>query len=146
MAEVLVVAELVQGAVTKPTCELVTLARRLGDPVVVLLGEGVEAVAGKVGEYGATRVLAVTDPAIEEYLVAPKADALAQVAESVGPAAVLITSTAEGKEIAGRLAIKLGSGLITDATDIAADGTTTQSVFAGNWIVTAAVTHGVPVI
>jgi electron transfer flavoprotein alpha subunit len=58
----------------------------------------------------------------------------------------LITSTPEGKEIAGRLAVKLESGLITDATDIAADGTTTQSVFAGNWTVTAAVTHGVPVI
>ena len=85
MAEVLVVAELVQGAVTKPTCELVTLARRLGDPVVVVFGEGAEAVASKVGEYGATRVLAVTDPAIEEYLIAPKAEALAQVAASVGP-------------------------------------------------------------
>ena len=61
-------------------------------------------------------------------------------------AAILITSTTEGKEIAGRLAVKLGSGLITDATDIAADGSTTQSVFAGNWTVTATVTHGVPVI
>ena len=86
------------------------------------------------------------DPAINDYLVAPKAEALAQIAETVQPAAILITSTPEGKEIAGRLAVKLESGLITDATDIAADGTTTQSVFAGNWTVTAAVTHGVPVV
>jgi len=64
----------------------------------------------------------------------------------VDPVAVLISSTPEGKEIAGRLAVKLESGLITDAIDIAADGTTTQSVFAGNWTVTAAVTHGVPVV
>jgi electron transfer flavoprotein alpha subunit len=42
--------------------------------------------------------------------------------------------------------VKLGSGLITDATDIAAEGSTTQSVFAGNWTVTASVTHGAPVI
>ena len=146
MAEVLVVAELVEGAVTKPTCELVTLARRLGDPVVVVLGDGAESVAAKVGEYGATRVLSVTDPAIDDYLVAPKAEALAQVAESVGPAAVLLTSTAEGKEIAGRLAVKLGSGLITDATDIAGDGTTTQSVFAGSYRVTASVEQGAPVV
>ena len=142
MAEVLVVAELVEGAVTKPTCELVTLARRLGDPVVVVFGDGAEAVAAKVGQYGATRVLSVTDPAIDDYLVAPKAEALAQVAESVDPAAVLLTSTGEGKEIAGRLAIKLGSGLITDATDIAGDGTTTQSVFAGSYRVTASVEQG----
>ena len=48
--------------------------------------------------------------------------------------------------MAGRLAVRLGSGLITDATDIAADGTTTQSVFAGNWQVKAAVSHGAPVV
>jgi len=59
---------------------------------------------------------------------------------------VLITSSAEGKEIAGRLAVKLGAGLITDATDVAADGSTTQSVFAGNWTVRASVGHGVPVV
>ena len=58
----------------------------------------------------------------------------------------MITSTPEGKEIAGRLAVKLGSGLITDATEIAADSTTTQSVFAGNWTVRASVTHGAPII
>ena len=97
MAEVLVVAELVEGAVTKPTCELVTLARRLGDPVVVVLGDGAEAAAAKVGEYGATRVLSVTDPAIDDYLVAPKAEALAQVAESVAPAAVLLTLDRRGQ-------------------------------------------------
>ena len=62
------------------------------------------------------------------------------------PAAVLITSNPEGKEIAARLAIKLGSGIITDATDVAADLTTTQAVFAGGYTVTAKVTHGVPII
>ena len=146
MAEVLVVAELVEGAVTKPTNELVTLARRLGDPVVVVLGEGAETVAAKVGEFGANRVLSVTDPALADYLVAPKAEALAQVAEAVRPAAILLTSTGEGKEIAGRLAIKLGSGLITDATDVSADGTTVQSVFAGSYRVTASISRGAPVV
>ncbi len=99
-----------------------------------------------LGEYGASRVLVVDDPAVTDFLVAPKAEALAQLAAASTPAAILISSTTEGKEIAGRLAIKLGSGLITDATDIAADGSTTQSVFAGNWTVTAAVTTGIPVI
>ena len=137
MAEVLVVAELVEGAVAKPTLRAAHPGPAAGRPGGRRLRRRRRGGGGKVGEYGATRVLAVTDPAIEEYLVAPKAEALAQIARAVGPAAVLITSTAEGKEIAGRLAIKLGSGLITDATDIAADGTTTQSVFAGNYRVTA---------
>ena len=146
MSEVLVVAELVEGAVSKTTLELLTLARRLGEPVAVVFGGGAEAAAGRLGEYGATRVVAVTDPAIDEFLVAPKAEALQQLAAAAPPAAILITSSAEGKEIAGRLAVKLSSGLITDATDIAPDGTTTQSVFAGNWKVTATVTQGSPVI
>jgi electron transfer flavoprotein alpha subunit len=146
MSEVLVVAELVEGGVAKPTLELLTLARRLGEPVVVVFGEAADAVMSAVGKYGAQKVLAVTDPAVDDYLVAPKAEALAQIAGNTAPAAVLLTSTAEGREVAGRLAVKLDSGLITDATDIAADGTTTQSVFAGNWQVKAAVSHGAPVV
>jgi electron transfer flavoprotein alpha subunit len=146
MSEVLIVAEHADSHIAKPAFELLTLARRLGDPVAVIFGESDDTVAKALGEYGATRVLRVTDPAINEYLVAPKAEALAQIAESVQPVAILITSTPEGKEIAGRLAIKLGSGLITDATDIVADGTTTQSVFAGNWTVAASVTHGAPIV
>ena len=146
MSEVLIVAEHADSHVSKPAFELLTLARRLGEPVAVVFGATDDTVAKALGEYGATRILSVTDPAIDDYLVAPKADALAQIAESVHPAAILITSTPEGKEVAGRLAVKLGSGLITDATDVAADSTTTQSVFAGNWTVTASVTHGAPII
>ena len=145
MAEVLVFVDHVDGAVRKPTLELLTLARRIGEPVAVVFGSAAD-LTDVLGEYGATAVLSVSDPAIEEYLVAPKAEALAQIVGERSPAAVLITSSAEGKEIAGRLAVKLGSGLITDATDVSADGSTTQSVFAGNWTVGASVTHGVPVI
>lgn len=146
MSQVLVVVELVDGAVGKPTLELLTLARRIGDPVAVVFGEGADAAAGRLGEYGATSVLAVTDPAVTDYLVAPKAEALAQIAASLSPAAVLVGSSAEGKEVAARLAVRLGSGLITDAVDVAADGSTTQTVFAGSFSVHASVTHGVPVI
>jgi electron transfer flavoprotein alpha subunit len=146
MPEVLIVAEHADSHVSKPAFELLTLARRIGDPVVVVFGEADDTVAKALGEYGATRVLTVSDPAVNDYLVAPKAEALAQIADSLQPVAILITSTPEGKEIAGRLAVKLGSGLITDATDIGADGSTTQSVFAGNWTVTASVTQGAPIV
>jgi len=146
MSEVLIVSEQVDSQPSKPTLELLTLARRLGEPVAVVFGETDDAITKTLGEYGATRVVFVADSSVTEYLVVPKAEALWQIAASVHPVAILISSTPEGKEIAGRLAVKLESGLITDATDIAADGTTTQSVFAGNWTVTAAVTHGIPVV
>jgi electron transfer flavoprotein alpha subunit len=146
MTEVLIVAEHVDSHVSKPALELLTLARRVGEPVAVVFGEADETVGKSLGAYGATRVLFTTDPAFEEFIVAPKAEALAQIAGRVNPAAILISSTPEGKEIAGRLAIKLGSGVITDAVDVAGDMTTTQSVFAGNWTVTASVSHGPPIV
>jgi electron transfer flavoprotein alpha subunit len=146
MSDVVVVAELSDGQPTKPTLELLTLARRLGDPVAVVLGDGASDAAARLGEYGAARVLSVVDEAFSSYLVAPKSEVLDQVVRGVDAAAVLISSTPEGKEIAGRLAVRLGAGLITDATDVAADGSTLQSVFAGNWTVKASITRGIPVI
>ena len=74
--------------------------------------------AEKVKKYGAEKVYVVDDAEIKGYLVAPKAEALQQLVEKASPAAVLIPSSAEGKEIAGRLAIKIESGLITDAVDV----------------------------
>ncbi len=149
MSTVVVLVEHTDGQVAKPTLELLTLARRIGDPVAVVLGAGAEAAAPQLGEYGATKIISVVDPALDEFLIAPKAAALAEVAGPLEPAAILITSTLDGKEIAARAAFKLGSGLITDAVDLeVADGEviTTQSVFAGNWSVKAKVTHGAPVI
>jgi electron transfer flavoprotein alpha subunit len=140
MSVVLVVTELADSNASKPALELLTLARRLGDPVAVVLGGGAEGAAQQLGQYGATRVLSVVDPSLSDYLVAPKAEAVAQVAAAESPAAILISATPEGKEIAGRIAVKLNSGLITDAIDIEQDGSTLQSVFAGNWTVQAAVT------
>jgi electron transfer flavoprotein alpha subunit len=146
MPVVLVVTELADGQPTKPALELLTAARRLGDPVAVVLGGGPEAAAEQLGQYGATRVLFVNDPALSDYLVAPKAEAVTQVAEAESPASILINATPEGKEIAGRVAVRLNAGVITDATDVAQDGSTLQSVFAGNWTVQASVTGRVAVI
>ncbi|RIQ30885.1 electron transfer flavoprotein subunit alpha/FixB family protein [Jiangella rhizosphaerae] len=146
MAEILVLVDHVDGAVRKTTLELLTLARRAGEPAAVFLGSGFDAARDTLGEYGAAKVYVVEAPELEQYLVVPKAEALAQIAQSSGAGGVLLTSSPEGKEIAARLAVKLGSGVITDAVDVTADLTTTQSVFAGGYTVTAQVTKGTPVI
>jgi electron transfer flavoprotein alpha subunit len=154
MSEVLVLVDHADGAVKKPTYELLTIAKRLGEPSAVFIGSpGAGAqVAEAVAKYGAEKVYVVDDAEIKGFLVAPKAEALQQLVEKVGdggPAAVLITSSPEGKEIAARLAIKTSSGLITDAVDVQpGDGApvTTQSVFAGNYTVQAKVTQGTPII
>jgi electron transfer flavoprotein alpha subunit len=155
MSEVLVVVDHVDGEVKKPTYELLTIAHRLGEPAAVFFGspDQGDAVAEKVKKYGAAKVYVIDDTQIKGFLVAPKAEALQQLAEQSsgggGLAAILLPSSFENKEVAGRLAIKIGSGLITDAVDVQAGSegpVTTQSVFAGNYTVQAKVTQGTPII
>jgi electron transfer flavoprotein alpha subunit len=101
-------------------------------------------------QYGAEKIYRVESADVSDYLVAPTAEVLATLVASAAPAAVLISSSPEGKEIAARLAIKTSSGLITDAVDVASgDGgavRTTQSVFAGGYMVQASVIKGTPII
>ncbi|MGW1274155.1 electron transfer flavoprotein subunit alpha/FixB family protein, partial [Streptomyces sp. NPDC002491] len=159
MSEILVVvdhADVPEGvAIKKPTYEMLTLAARVGEPSAVFIGPRAKAaeVADAVSRYGAQRVYVVDDEGLKGYLAAPKAEALQQLMEKASQSgalgAVLIASSAEGKEVAGRLAIRTGSGLITDAVDVEAsdDGpVTTQSVFAGSFTVRARVTRGTPII
>jgi electron transfer flavoprotein alpha subunit len=146
MSEILVLVDHVDGAVSKQTNELLTLARRLGEPSAVFIGSLGDAAATTLKTYGAEKIYTVDDADIKDYLVAPKAEVLAQLVEKTQPGAVLVTATAEGREIAGRLAVKTDSGVITDATDVQAGPVTTQSVFAGNFTVQAKVTKGTPII
>ena len=149
MAEVLVLAELdpAGGGVRKTTLEALTAARALGEPSAVVIGAPGTAAGVKdaLAEYGAAKVYVAESPEVEDYLVAPKAEVLAQLVAEKSPAAVVIPSSPEGKEIAGRLAIKTGSGFLTDVTEIAADGTATQVAFAGATIVHSQVTVGTPI-
>jgi electron transfer flavoprotein alpha subunit len=147
MSEILVLVEHADGAVKKVTLELLTLARSLGTPAAVWLGAGASTDAlATLGEYGADKVYVADSADLDDYLVAPKAEVLARVVVDSHAGAVLIPSSAEGKEIAGRLAIKTGSGVITDAVGVAADLTATQSVFGGSTVVKSKVSTGTPII
>jgi electron transfer flavoprotein alpha subunit len=146
MAEVLVLVEHDGGVVKKVTTELLTAARVLGEPSAVVLGSGAADVTAKLAEYGAAKVYVGESPDIDGYVVAPKAEVLAQLVRAKSPAAVLIAATSEGKEIAGRLAVKLESGLLTDVTSVEADGTAGQTIFAGGTLVRSRVRTGTPIL
>ncbi|MFD7576670.1 electron transfer flavoprotein subunit alpha/FixB family protein, partial [Streptomyces sp. NPDC059810] len=105
--------------------------------------------APPAGVPGPATVYVADGAEFTEQLVVPKVDALTQLAKEKGAAAVLVTSSGEGKEIAARVALRLGSGLITDAVELEAGENgpvATQSVFAASYQVRSTVTHGVPVI
>ncbi|WP_422752974.1 electron transfer flavoprotein subunit alpha/FixB family protein [Micromonospora sp. WMMD708] len=149
MAEVLVVVEATREfGVKKVTLEMLTLARGLGTPSAVVLGGpgAAEALAAKLGEYGAEKIYAAESEEIDGHLVAPKATVLAELVNRVQPAAVLLASAQEGKEIAARLAVKLDNGILTDVVGLDADGTATQVAFAGSTIVKSKVTKGLPLV
>ena len=101
MAEILVLAEHANGEVKKVTYELLTLARRFGEPAAVWIGAGADAGQAKLAEYGAAKVYVAADAELSDYVVAPQAEVLAHLVTAKSPAAVLVAATQEGKEIAG---------------------------------------------
>jgi electron transfer flavoprotein alpha subunit len=151
MAEVLVLAEHSGETVKKVTLELLTLARRFGEPAVVWLGGGADGGRERLAEFGAAKVYVADGEEVGDYVVAPAAEVLASLAGRVSPAAVLVAATGEGKEIAGRLAVKISSGVLTDVVGLTPgdDGSgpvAEQSIFGGAIIVQSRVRSGTPIV
>jgi electron transfer flavoprotein alpha subunit len=148
MAEVLVLVDSADGTVKKATFELLTAARSIGEASAVVIGSPgtAAAVKSQLAEYGAAKVYVVESDDVLGYSVAPKAEALAAVAAQASPAAVLVSSSAENKEVAARLAFKLGSGILVDAVAVDGDANATQSIFGGAITVQSKVSTGIPVI
>ncbi len=146
MTEVLVLVDHRDGVVSKGTLEALTKARELGEPVAVLCGGGIDVARTALAEYGAATVCLAGDEALDRHPVAPVVSVLADLVVQRAPRAVLVVATPEGKEIAGRLAVRLGSGVLTDVVGIGADLVCEQLIFGGSTSVRSAVTRGTPVI
>ncbi|MFQ6327923.1 electron transfer flavoprotein subunit alpha/FixB family protein [Nocardia sp. CWNU-33] len=148
MAEVLVLVEHADGAIKKVSTELLTAARTLGEPAAVVLGSAGtgEKLADALAAAGAEKIYIAESDDVENFLVTPKVDVLAALSESASPAAVIVAATAEGKEVSGRLAARIGSGLLVDVIDVKADGSAVHSIFGGAFTVDAKATGDVPVI
>ncbi|HEX6469059.1 MAG TPA: electron transfer flavoprotein subunit alpha/FixB family protein [Streptosporangiaceae bacterium] len=146
MAEILVLVDHLDGEIKKVTLELLTLARRHGEPAAVWIGQGYADAKDRLAEYGAAKVYVADDEELTSYVVAPKAELLASLVAEASPAAVFVPATGEGKEIAGRLAVKIDSGVLTDVVDVADGFVGEHSIFGGAIIAQAKVTTGTPII
>lgn len=148
MSTVLILADFIGAKLSRTTAELATVAARIAEVTAVVLapvGKG-SAYAAAVSQGPITNVVVVESDSFTTHGVAASADVLNQVITMKAPSAVLIASHAFGKEVAGRVAVKSNSGIITDAVDISADLIATQLVFGGSTTVHSKVTHGVPII
>jgi electron transfer flavoprotein alpha subunit len=139
----------VDATVCRSTCASLTIARRLGIPVAVLCGPADRASVARLGRFGAMIVYTVTARATTSYPVAARVETLVQLTRQLSPSAILVSSTRAGQEIAARVAVRLDSGLISDAIDIrmSPDGSpvAVQSVLADSYRVESSVVRGTPV-
>ncbi|PYE15591.1 electron transfer flavoprotein alpha subunit apoprotein [Williamsia limnetica] len=148
MAEVLVLAELdAEGALKKVTSELITAARALGSPSVVVAGKPgtTDSIADALKEAGAEKIYVAESDDVAGYLITPQVDILGTVVEQASPAGVIVAATADGKEIAGRLAARLGSGVHADVIEVKEGGAGVYSIFGGAFTVEATAGGDVPV-
>ena len=148
MSNILILADHDSGKVAKTAAELATLGKRASSVNAVILsapGQS-DSLAAQLANTEVEKVLSVESDDFAKHGIAAMVDALSQIVATTNPVAVLIPSTARGKEIAGRLAVRIGGGVITDAVDVASNLQTTQSVFGGSFTVTASVKTGTPVI
>ncbi|MBV9513274.1 MAG: electron transfer flavoprotein subunit alpha/FixB family protein [Mycobacteriaceae bacterium] len=148
MAEVLVLIEHAEGAPKKVSLELLTAARALGEPSAVVVGTPgtADALSGALKAAGAAKIYAAEADFVDDYLLVPQVDVLAALVESASPAAVLLAASADGKEVAGRLAARTGSGVLVDIVDVQAGNKGVHSIFGGAYTVDAQVNSDVAVM
>ncbi|GAA2607530.1 electron transfer flavoprotein subunit alpha [Paractinoplanes durhamensis] len=133
----------------RATCALLTVARRLGTPAAVLGGPVEPASLAALGRFGAATVYSVPAPEMTDHPVSARVEALVQLAGRRPPAAILVASGREGLEIAGRVAVRLDSGILSDVVDVTAgpDGpVAAQSVQHGAYRVESVVVRGTPIL
>ncbi|MBN9609926.1 MAG: electron transfer flavoprotein subunit alpha [Actinobacteria bacterium 69-20] len=151
MSEVLVLVEYSAAGLRKVTGELLTAAARIGSPSAVVVGAPGTAsrLRAELAAAGAAKVYVAESDAAASLVTVPAVVALAAAVAVASPAAVLVASTVDGREVAGRLAVRLNSGLIADAIDVTVDGgdvVATQSIFGGAYTVRSKVSQGVPIV
>ncbi|CAN5800719.1 electron transfer flavoprotein subunit alpha/FixB family protein [soil metagenome] len=148
MAEVLVLVEHFEGALKKVSAELITAARVLGEPSAVVVGGPgtAEPLIDGLKAAGAAKIYVAESDDVNNFLITPVVDVLAALVEQATPAGVLIAANADGKEIAGRLAARIGSGLLTDVVEVKEGAVGVHSIFGGAFTVDAQVTGDTPII
>jgi electron transfer flavoprotein alpha subunit len=121
-----IIVEQNKSEIRKVSLELLsqgrTVANKTGDPLVaVILGKGVTDLAAKVAPYGADKVILIDDEKLADYTTGAYTSALNKLIKKEEPQAVLLGNTAVGKDLAPRLAQRLGVGMASDCTGMETD-------------------------
>jgi electron transfer flavoprotein alpha subunit len=136
---VLAITEQRDGVFRKISFEAVSEGRRIADGLgvdlcAVVLGSGIEGIAGELQKYGADKILVADDPGLADYTTSAYTNVIADLVQSADPAVIVIGASAQGKDLAARLAARLDAGLAMDCTGVKVDGgalTCTRPMFGG---------------
>jgi electron transfer flavoprotein alpha subunit len=152
MSDVLVLVEVPRaGSIRGSVGGLLTAAAKLGSPIALVCGLEVSSddVVEYLGSLGAERVLFATSSQADDLQGALPVEALTTAVKELAPDAVLISNSPDGREIAGRLSVRVGAGVLADVVDVQrVDGqvVATHSVYGGKYTVEAAVENGLSVL
>ena len=136
---VFAITEQRDGELRKVSLEAVSEGRRIADGLgadltAVVLGSGIEGLAEELKKYGPDKICVADDPALADYTTDAYANILSSLIQSADPAIVILGASAQGKDLAGRLAAKLDAGVAMDCTAIKLDNgslTYTRPMFGG---------------
>jgi electron transfer flavoprotein alpha subunit len=145
VATVWVYAEVMPTGPKPSALELLAKARALGDEVAaVSLGPGATTSAAELGEHGAATVYASDDESYDDGLGRPQAHALETLAREHTPDVILFSTSYDARDIAGRLQAKLGTTLMSNATDVKSAEAAQTQIFGGTRIVDVALEGPTP--
>jgi electron transfer flavoprotein alpha subunit len=121
-----VVGEHKSGQLAVVTLELLTTGRRLADSLgedltLVLVGNGLDTEVGLLEEYGPDRIVLITGEDAAQFIPEVHSESIAALIAEHKPTLILFPATYDGRDVAGRLAAKLGVGLAADCTDVRVD-------------------------
>ncbi|MDZ5470751.1 electron transfer flavoprotein subunit alpha/FixB family protein (plasmid) [Bacillus sp. 31A1R] len=146
--KVLVLGEVRDGSLRNVSFEAIAAAKTVaegGEVVGVLLGESVSALGTELIQFGADRVVVVEDAKLNQYTSDGYAQALVAVIDSESPEGLVFGHTALGKDLSPKIAAKLNSGLISDATAVEEAGGNvvfTRPIYSGKAFEKKIVTEG----
>ncbi|EGW37252.1 electron transfer flavoprotein subunit alpha/FixB family protein [Desulfosporosinus sp. OT] len=137
---IMIIVEQRNLEIRKVSLELLSQGRKIADEtseplVAVVLGQGIDGLASTVASYGADKVILIDDAKLADYTTGAYTSALNKLIRKEEPQAVLIGNTAIGKDLAPRLAQRLGVGLASDCTGMETDAssflTFKRPIYAG---------------
>ena len=136
---VFAITEQRDGVFRKVSFEAISEGRRIADGLgadlcAVVVGSGIEGIAGELQKYGPDKILVADDPALADYTTSAYTNVIADLVQSADPAVVILGASAQGKDLSARLAARLDAGLAMDCTAVKFDGgqlTCTRPMFGG---------------